>query len=64
MTEFKVGDMIKTWWAPNGALIQDIKPYQGKYNEYFKVDLTIHAPNTKVGYIVMPHSGERHPAYD
>lgn len=58
----KVGDLYPVWWETfkkdekgnNVATVKEIRPYKGRYTEFYTHDLTLEAPNTRKGTLVMP----------
>ncbi len=53
-----IGDLWRVWWETperdedgnHWARIIDIRPYKGRYQEYFTHVLDLYASNTKKGY--------------
>lgn len=52
--EYEIGKKIETWFSDSEdgkSVILDIKPYTGKYKEYFTLVIKVSAPRTKRGYM-------------
>lgn len=52
----KVGDKYPTWFSDNEeglSLVLDIKPYTGKYKEFYTSVLVLSAPRTRKGSLEM-----------
>lgn len=53
-----VGDLYPVWWdtqsnPPNLARVLEIKPYRGRYPQFFDAVLRLTAPTTKLGWTEM-----------
>jgi hypothetical protein len=54
----KVGDKIETWFSDqddNMSTVLAVRPYTGRYTEFFNCELVLTAPRTKRGSIDMPY---------
>jgi len=47
----RVGDEVPYWFAPEGTRVLDVKPYAGRYPQWFCAVVRLDAPRTRRGWI-------------
>jgi len=47
----KVGDTVPYWFAPEGTQVMDVRPYTGRYPQWFSAVVRLAAPRTRRGWL-------------
>jgi hypothetical protein len=55
----KVGDIVPYWFAPKGTRVLAVRPYDGRYPQWFGAIVTLAAPRTRQGSIETAWPKER-----
>lgn len=47
----KVGDIVPYWFAPEGTMVMEVRPYTGRYPEWFRFFVKLQHLGVRRGYV-------------